>query len=127
MRHFTSPSHGQTSSAPAVRLIPTQDVSAAAPSINVSTASTATYGASRKKLIATHRCARRSAFGRQRPGSGEPPNDNDARKALDGTIEAKGDERDRPSEHARDHTDNTLDPEPYERQRRQQLRHAREA
>jgi hypothetical protein len=41
--------------------MPSQLVSAAAPSINVSIASAATYGASRKKLIATHFCARRSA------------------------------------------------------------------
>ena len=48
-------------------------------------------------------------------------------KALDGAIEAKGDERDRPGQHARDYTDRPLDPEPYERQGRQKLCHAREA
>src|SRR6516162_1015466 len=61
MRCLARPSHGHKMTVLAVSAMPSHEVSAAAPSIKVSIASAATYGASRKKLTPTHFCARRSA------------------------------------------------------------------
>src|SRR5215469_2924379 len=58
---------------------------------------------------------------------GEAPNDDDARQSLDCAVQTKGDERDQSYKDASNDANRALDPEPQERERRQQLGASREA
>jgi len=67
--------------------------------------------------------ARRSRLGPPRPGW---RSHDDAGKALDRAVQSEGHKRDRSGKDARNHTDRPFDPQPNERQRRENLSKTRE-